>query len=295
MSDSKEISAELQTLLHVGKRRGYVTYEEMNNAIPTHLVEAHRLDEVMILFSDNDIEVVKEQRRKAQAGPRREAQQAREDNRSQDPVRVYLRNMGSVSLLSREGEVEIAKRIEQGETVIRRILQTRTPSVQLIEALIAHDEERMARAQKSGKRAKPTRTTDNRSLDEVLVDARAANQARCEARDAVQRARSDKQRRLAEEAHQVTCDHMFEVIGTLDYSKPQIASMSRQVREAWGRDREVREGDRVRGPRCTAPRPGAAPHDPQGAPRPRQRRRGDHPPHRHPRGAVEGLRQPRAP
>ncbi len=233
MSDSKEMSSELQTLLHVGKRRGYVTYEEMNNALPTHLVEAHRLDELMIMFSDNDIEVVKEQQRKAESAPRRDAREARDDNRSQDPVRVYLRNMGTVSLLSREGEVEIAQRIEQGETVIRRIIQTRTPAVHFIRGLIAHDEERMLRAQRSGKRAKPTRTTDDRSLNAVLLDAEAADHARCEARDAIARARSDKQRRLAEEAYDEACDAMFTVLGTLDYSKAQVSEMSRAIRTAW--------------------------------------------------------------
>ena len=233
MSDSKEISQELQTLLHVGKRRGYVTYEEMSSALPTHLVEASQLDEVMILFTDNQVEVVNEERRKAEAARRQETGKGKEENRSQDPVRVYLRNMGTVSLLSREGEVEIARRIEDGETVVRKIVQTRSVAVAFIQELIDHDEERMLRAQRSGKRAKPTRANDNRSLHAVQADAQAADLARTNAREAVARARSERQTDKARADHAAAEERLYAILQTLAYSKPQIARMSRTIQDAW--------------------------------------------------------------
>ena len=124
---------EIQTLINMGKQRGYVTYEEMNSVLPTHLVSPGEIDDVMIMFSAMDIDVVNrakkqaEQARRGGATPGQEeaaAAAAAAQTKSNDPVRMYLRKMGTVSLLSREGEIEIAKRIEVGEHVIKRALLT---------------------------------------------------------------------------------------------------------------------------------------------------------------------------
>ena len=107
---------EIQGLISVGKERGYVTYEEMNNVLPTHLVSDDQLDDVMILFNKMDIEVVnqvKAARKKGQMPEDAPAEKKANNGRSSDPVRVYLRKMGTVPLLSREGEIEIAKRIAE--------------------------------------------------------------------------------------------------------------------------------------------------------------------------------------
>src|SRR5690349_12724008 len=68
MTTQKELAEpEVQHLIDMGKQRGYVTYEEMNNFLPTHLVSSERLDDVMIMFSDMDIEIVNEARKRAEA------------------------------------------------------------------------------------------------------------------------------------------------------------------------------------------------------------------------------------
>ena len=67
MTTQKEVhEPEVQHLISMGKQRGFVTYEEMSNTLPTHLVASDRLDDVMIMFSDMDIEIVNEQRKRAQ-------------------------------------------------------------------------------------------------------------------------------------------------------------------------------------------------------------------------------------
>ena len=125
---------EIQGLISMGKQRGYVTYQEMNNILPTHLVSADQLDDVMIMFSKLDIEVVN----KVKAAGRRQGRPS-EDTKSNattggsnDPVRVYLRKMGTVPLLSREGEIEIAKRIEEGEQVVHRGLMTSPVTLRIL-------------------------------------------------------------------------------------------------------------------------------------------------------------------
>ncbi len=123
---------DLKKILELGKVRGTLTYEEVNDLIPTDIVEAHKVDSVMEFLADNDIEV--EETVKAKAADDHEEADGEESEldeflkkkqkeeeasaRSADPVKLYLRKMGSVSLLTREGEVEIAKRIEAGEEEI---------------------------------------------------------------------------------------------------------------------------------------------------------------------------------
>ena len=83
MSMPKDLSEpEVQQLINMGKKRGYVTYGEMSKVLPTHLVSSDRLDDVMIMFSDMDIEIVNEQRKRAEA-ERRGAGVGRRDDEQQ--------------------------------------------------------------------------------------------------------------------------------------------------------------------------------------------------------------------
>jgi RNA polymerase primary sigma factor len=122
---------DLKKILELGKVRGTLTFEEVNDLIPTDISDAPRVDAVMDFLSDNDIEV--EENLKAKGADdgdddepgeelddflKRKQKEEEASVRSIDPVKLYLRKMGSVSLLTREGEVEIAKRIEKGEEAI---------------------------------------------------------------------------------------------------------------------------------------------------------------------------------
>ncbi|CAN5925250.1 RNA polymerase sigma factor RpoD [soil metagenome] len=115
--------------------KGFMTYDEVNESMPADVV-ADQMDDVMSVLGDEDIEIVdaatqvkiapkrivEEENAEKKAVPRGAQKENEEDSsyysKSNDPVRMYLRKMGSVSLLTREGEVEIAKRIEQGEHMI---------------------------------------------------------------------------------------------------------------------------------------------------------------------------------
>jgi RNA polymerase primary sigma factor len=125
---------EVQQLIEMGKSKGFLTYDEVNDALPADVV-ADQMDDVMGVLGDEDIEIVDAatqvkiapkrivEEEAADKKPAVRDQKADEDvdgyySKSNDPVRMYLRKMGSVSLLTREGEVEIAKRIEQGEHAI---------------------------------------------------------------------------------------------------------------------------------------------------------------------------------
>ena len=131
---------EIQRLLVVGKQKGFLTYDEVNDALPPEMVTSDQIDDLVMLLTSEKIEVVVSAaqataRRELHGAAARSAEKARaraseypsageetEVAKSSDPVRMYLRKMGSVSLLTREGEVEIAKRIEDGESLVFSVL-----------------------------------------------------------------------------------------------------------------------------------------------------------------------------
>ncbi|MEK7688114.1 MAG: RNA polymerase sigma factor region1.1 domain-containing protein, partial [Pseudomonadota bacterium] len=122
------LGAELKKLVQKGKERGYVTYDELNAALPPDEVSSEQIEDTMAMLSEAGVNVVEaEEQEEAPAAatttePAKTAVVAAEATgedeelgRTDDPVRMYLREMGSVELLSREGEIEIAKRIEAGQ------------------------------------------------------------------------------------------------------------------------------------------------------------------------------------
>ncbi|MBX2897990.1 MAG: RNA polymerase sigma factor RpoD, partial [Cyclobacteriaceae bacterium] len=117
-----------------GKAKGFMTYDEVNESLPAD-VSVDQMDDVMGVLGDEDIEIVDAatqvkiapkriveetaaEHKTVARQPEKEDEDSSYYSKSNDPVRMYLRKMGSVSLLTREGEVEIAKRIEQGEHMI---------------------------------------------------------------------------------------------------------------------------------------------------------------------------------
>jgi RNA polymerase primary sigma factor len=120
----------LRSLFETGKSRGFLTFDEVNDAIPSDM-GPDQIDDVVGALTAEDIQIVdgatqvkiqpgriaqEEQPKKLPVGSRKDREEDVDYySKSNDPVRMYLRKMGSVSLLTREGEVEIAKRIEVGE------------------------------------------------------------------------------------------------------------------------------------------------------------------------------------
>jgi RNA polymerase primary sigma factor len=131
---------EVKELILMGKERGYLLYDEVNDLLPEGICSSDELDSIFSLFGSAGIEVI-DTEQKFQDDSKREDK--REDgageesefdfgalnlDKTNDPVRLYLREMGTVPLLSREGEVEIAKRVEHGQRVILKAI-SRSPLV----------------------------------------------------------------------------------------------------------------------------------------------------------------------
>ncbi len=112
--------AEFSMLLSLGKERGYITYDELNDALPKEKFSSEKIDIAISSISDMGIQLIEAEdaetfNNETQANTREETVLDNDDLlRTDDPVRLYLREMGNVELLSRDGEVELAKKIEEG-------------------------------------------------------------------------------------------------------------------------------------------------------------------------------------
>ena len=161
---SKEIKLpEIKQLISIGKEKGFLTYDELNNALPSEIVSSQQIEDIMVMFGEMDIELVdspdegRYQRMTVETDDEVEEEVGEVDklerfepevveeekekeidftpgliSRTDDPVRLYLREMGSVPLLSREGEIEIAKRIEEGKKEVSSVIFGMSMTIQEI-------------------------------------------------------------------------------------------------------------------------------------------------------------------
>ncbi len=126
-------SAAVKKLIARGKERGYVTYDEINAALPQDQVSSETIEDTMAMLSEAGVNVVENEENEdgetavAKPAEKKDGEEEEESGgnvdeeslgRTDDPVRMYLREMGSVELLSREGEIAIAKRIEAGRDMM---------------------------------------------------------------------------------------------------------------------------------------------------------------------------------
>jgi RNA polymerase primary sigma factor len=124
----KEGRKVVEGLIEKGRERGHLTYEELNEALPDNIVLSDQIDDILTMFNEMEIEIVDgskvgasdKQTEKEERATQTEGWIAPATGRVDDPVRLYLREMGRVPLLSREGEVALAKKIERGQQKARR-------------------------------------------------------------------------------------------------------------------------------------------------------------------------------
>src|SRR5882672_756760 len=130
---------EVRQLINIGKEKGYLLYDEVNELLPTEITSSEELDDLFNTFGSAGIEVIDSDQKYARdEKPIDRTGEGAEEieldltpgalDKTNDPVRMYLREMGTVPLLTREGEVEIAKRIERGKLAVIKSI-SRTPTI----------------------------------------------------------------------------------------------------------------------------------------------------------------------
>src|SRR3989475_1855291 len=130
---------EVRQLINIGKEKGYLLYDEVNELLPSEITSSDELDDLFNTFGSAGIEVIDSDQKylrddKAIDRTAEGAEELELDltpgalDKTNDPVRMYLREMGTVPLLTREGEVEIARRIERGKLAVIKSI-SRTPLI----------------------------------------------------------------------------------------------------------------------------------------------------------------------
>ncbi len=151
----QELLGEVKKLISLGKEKGFLTYDELNSTLPAEVVSSEQFGNLMTMFGEMDIEIVDtaDGERFQKAGENEETAEEVEEgeaieesekeidlspgalSRTDDPVRLYLKEMGSVALLSREGEIEIAKRIEEGKKEIASVVYGMPMTIEFVLSL----------------------------------------------------------------------------------------------------------------------------------------------------------------
>ena len=126
----KLITKSFERLLEKGKNRGFITYEELGKSLGKRGSSVENIENAFIIIVENSVTLV-EKKSQYQSNKKKDSTSTTEEksqDKSDDPIRMYLREMGGVELLSREGEIAIAKRIEAGKDVMINAL-TQSPFI----------------------------------------------------------------------------------------------------------------------------------------------------------------------
>ncbi len=145
--ESKAVTQKkLQALIKKGKEEGMLTYDEIYKMLPEDMISPDKIDETLMIFEEMEISVINKKKNQVKAEVQKKAKKEAAKKQSTassvadfgsvtDPVKMYLREMGLVTLLSREGEIEIAKKIEKGEQEVLHAMLETTLGVESIIAL----------------------------------------------------------------------------------------------------------------------------------------------------------------
>src|SRR5579875_580747 len=234
----------------MGKEKGYLLYDEVNDLLPSDVHSAEELEDVLSMFDNAGIEVLDSPRSKLKEDEEVKLDETGEEDldltpggldKTNDPVRMYLREMGTVPLLTREGEVEIAKRIERGQLKVFKAL-SRSPIVILemfklreelkkgqrsIKEIVVFDDEELTE-ERVAERAKELIATidEMERLNKRLMQLKAK-------RDSFPRSRRKDFRRLtlAVYRHRIMISKLFRSIEFTHSERKRLIECIRQAAE----------------------------------------------------------------
>ena len=256
---------QVNKLITLGKEKGYLLYDEVNDLLPSDVHTAEDLDDLLSMFDNAGIEVLESPKAKSEEFLADKEEDLKEDagddveldltpgalDKTNDPVRMYLREMGTVPLLTREGEVEIAKRIERGQLKVLKAL-SRSPIVILemfalrenlkkgqrsIKEIVVFDDDELTEERVTKRAEELVATIDEMErLNKRLIQLRNK-------RDALPRSRRSKDYRrlhLAVSRHRILISKLFRSVEfTHTERKRLIESIRQSVEEVRPIERET--------------------------------------------------------
>ncbi len=223
------LQEKIKELLRLAQEQGYLTYNDINEALSDHAIQPEEMDDIYLKLRGLDVDIVDQAEvdRVKQPGPEEEDDKSRLDILD-DPVRMYLKQMGAVPLLSREQEVEISKRIEDAENEVRRIIYgfgfTAKEHIALAEKLVSEPpKERFDRVTLD--RKLEVREKHLRDLRRLITRARELDGQVDAKWSGVQHARTQASRRRAASAFRKADNRLQEVFPKFCFKQKVIEEM----------------------------------------------------------------------
>jgi RNA polymerase primary sigma factor len=127
-SEPADIQARIRELIKLAKEQGYLTFDDLNEALPAEVTDADELDVILTRLRRMEINIIEASEVDSYKDGKKDSEEEEEEKPEtkldilDDPVRMYLKQMGQVPLLTREQEVEISKRIEEAESMVQRLI-----------------------------------------------------------------------------------------------------------------------------------------------------------------------------
>ncbi|MDU0459805.1 MAG: RNA polymerase sigma factor RpoD [Geobacteraceae bacterium] len=247
---AKKDMDDVKQLIDIGKEKGFLTFDEVNDILPPDIA-TDQIEDVMGMFGDMDIEIVDSSQKvkipkmKIDLEEDEESEGESEEvefepgsiGRTSDPVRMYLREMGSVSLLTREGEVEIAKRIEDGERDVAGVILN-TP-ITVKEVLSLGDRLRKFQISPSeiSKEVEEEQLEEDEEdvqqirLLEVIDSIAAQDQLLTDISAAISEAKSSAKKKEQEKKYKEAKDHQAELLKSLRLKDRHTNKVAERLKE----------------------------------------------------------------
>ena len=247
---AKKDMDDVKQLIDIGKEKGFLTFDEVNDILPPDIA-TDQIEDVMGMFGDMDIEIVDSSQKvkipkmKIDLEEDEESEGESEEvefepgsiGRTSDPVRMYLREMGSVSLLTREGEVEIAKRIEDGERDVAGVILN-TP-ITVKEVLSLGDRLRKFQISPSeiSKEVEEEQLEEDEEdvqqirLLEVIDSIAAQDQLLTDITAAISEAKSSAKKKEQEKKYREAKDHQAELLKSLRLKDRHTNKVAERLKE----------------------------------------------------------------
>ncbi len=153
-------------IIDVGKRRGVLTYDEINEALPSEFFTPDEIEDLMDLLQDMGVRVVEYE--EAQPAGEIEKEELQEYEKTEDLVQAYFHSMGDISILTKEEEVELAKKLDEGKTILRKIIRN-FPLTKKVERTFDSGEEILEEEERADEITKIVLSKIKNSVDELKV------------------------------------------------------------------------------------------------------------------------------
>src|SRR4030065_1715259 len=151
-------------IIDVGKRRGVLTYDEINEALPSEFFTPDEIEDLMDLLQDMGVRVVEYE--EAQPAGEIEREELQEYEKTEDLVQAYFHSMGDISILTKDEEVELAKKLEEGKTILRKIFRN-FPLTRTVEKSFDSGEEILEEEERADEIAKIVLNKIKNSVEEI--------------------------------------------------------------------------------------------------------------------------------